>query len=594
MTLINYIKNSTFPLKKFDIMPMNINERRYTILNPLKLKYFKSQGEIKMTITQRILLVFSFLSVALISLIIIAITVITGFQSRFHYIQTNTTSSIIDLGVLINESNELLMDTFKYQTRTDTSRKSGLEKKINERINRLILLNQNYLENDISSDEDKRLALLGLEHLDKIKTKFTAYFERSNNDLDNAQATQTIQDFDVNKLTDVMINRYQEQLQLNIDIGKDLNNQNNEIYKRTIWSIILGSIFVIAIVGVFAANTILNVRKSLTAIRNVMETANSNLDLTLRADESRKDEIGLTASAFNKLIEKIALSLTSVRMSSLSVSTASEQISAGNEDLSSRTEEQAASLEQTAASMSQLSETVRQTAENTQAASQLSNNARLLSDDNSAKVSTMLSTMGAIKDSADKITNIISLIEGIAFQTNILALNAAVEAARAGEQGRGFAVVAGEVRNLAQRSSSSAREIKDLIDSSMGLVETGANQAQDVGQNMGVMKDTIDQVADLVNEIAAAAKEQMQGIDQVHLAVNQMDDVTQQNASLVQEASAASHSLMEQAQNLNQMVEGFIIRTSEEKAIPVDSYLTKSREKANIEADDKNHLASTL
>lgn len=167
--------------------------------------------------------------------------------------------------------------------------------------------------------------------------------------------------------------------------------------------------------------------------------------------------------------------------------------------------------------------------------------------------------MGDIRGSSAKITDIIALIEGIAFQTNILALNAAVEAARAGEQGRGFAVVAGEVRNLAQRSSSSAREIKELIESSISYVEAGAAQAEGVGDNISRMNDAVRQVTDLVDEISVAASEQSQGIEQVHLAVNQMDDVTQQNAALVEEASAASCSLMEQATSLNQLVRAFTL-----------------------------------
>ncbi|CAK9885292.1 MAG: Methyl-accepting chemotaxis protein II [Candidatus Erwinia impunctatus] len=299
-----------------------------------------------------------------------------------------------------------------------------------------------------------------------------------------------------------------------------------------------------------------------------MEKASDNLDLTLRADASRSDEIGITAKAFNHLVATIAKSLSSANASSQSVSTASAQISAGNEDLSSRTEEQAASLEQTAASMSELSETVRQTAENTGLASQLSHTTRQISEQNTEKVQDMLNTMSDIRTSSAKITDIISIIENIAFQTNILALNAAVEAARAGEQGRGFAVVAGEVRNLAQRSATSAHEIRDMIVSSIKFVDTGATQAEDVGNNMSDMNDAIRQVSDLVNEIASAAQEQLSGIEQVHKAVSQMDDVTQQNAALVEEASTASHSLMEQAVALNTLVAGFILHTPSSAAKP--------------------------
>ncbi len=213
--------------------------------------------------------------------------------------------------------------------------------------------------------------------------------------------------------------------------------------------------------------------------------------------------------------------------------------------------------------MSELSETVRQTAENTRLASQLSKNAREISEDSSGKVKTMLGTMTDIRSSSAKINDIIALIEGVAFQTNILALNAAVEAARAGEQGRGFAVVAGEVRNLAQRSSSSAREIKALIESSMRYVATGAAQAEEVGQNMDRMNDAVRQVNDLVDEIAVAAQEQSQGIGQVHEAVNQMDSVTQQNAALVEQASAAARSLTEQSTSLQQLVAAFTIHSAQ-------------------------------
>ncbi len=332
-------------------------------------------------------------------------------------------------------------------------------------------------------------------------------------------------------------------------------------------------------------------------MRQTMEEASEKLDLTLRVDESRHDEIGLTARAFNHLIENVSDSLSKVEASAQSVSSASAQISAGNEDLSSRTEEQAASLEQTAASMSELSETVRQTAENTRLASQLAKNARDISEDSAGRVRTLLSTMSDIRASSAKITDIIALIEGIAFQTNILTLNAAVEAARAGEQGRGFAVVAGEVRNLAQRSSSSAREIKELIESSMGFVEAGSEQAEGVGSNMSRMNDAVRQVTDLVDEISVAAGEQSQGISQVHQAVNQMNGATQQNAALVEQASAASRSLIDQASTLGHLVGAFTITLAgqlasnnreQNRAAAVSSPVFKKPQTAVVGGQDQN------
>ena len=270
--------------------------------------------------------------------------------------------------------------------------------------------------------------------------------------------------------------------------------------------------------------------------------------------------------AFNQLLSRVSGTLLSVSHAAQSVSAGSTQIAAGNEDLSARTEEQAASLEQTAASMATLSETVRQNSEGAHQASSLANNANDMSIQNGTSVKQMLNTMDEIRASSAKISEITGLIEGIAFQTNILALNAAVEAARAGEHGRGFAVVASEVRNLAQRSSSAAREIKDLISTSVSQVEHGLEQASGVGSNSENVRQAIQQVADLVNEIAAATSEQSKGIEQVHQAIGQMDEVTQQNASLVEEASSASKSLQEQAETLSGLVATFTLESNQRAA----------------------------
>lgn len=512
-----------------------------------------------MTITQRLSLAFSLLSASLIAAAVIAILALTGFQARFQFVQSNTLPSLIDLGKMVDGGNELIIWMYRHQSATAAARQAEVEKQLDSQVSGMKSLNQYYLANDISSDEDRQMTLVAATLIKEIEDKMPAFLQGSRAQDDKVSLGELQGNSGVGEATRQLIAVYKKQLQLNVDIADSLNKENSHIYKRTFWSMIAGASIIILILGMFATKTILNIRKNLNAMRLTMENASARLDLTLRADETRKDEIGLTAKAFNHLVGNVAASLVSVSASSQSVSTASAQISAGNEDLSSRTEQQAASLGQTAASMSELSETVRQTAENTRMASQLSDNARKISHDSSARVNSMLGTMSDIRSSSTKITDIISLIEGIAFQTNILALNAAVEAARAGEQGRGFAVVAGEVRNLAQRSSASSREIKELIESSMRYVETGASQAADVEKNMTEMNDAIRQVADLVNEISAAAEEQTKGIGQVHLAINQMDDVTQQNASLVEEASAASHSLMEQASVLNALVSTFVI-----------------------------------
>ncbi|WP_282498781.1 methyl-accepting chemotaxis protein [Pantoea stewartii] len=515
-----------------------------------------------MTITQRLFLTFSLLSASLVSMVIIAIVVVSGFQYRFHYVQINAIPSIIDLNVLIDENNELIIKLYNYQSAKEADKQAEIAVYMDKAVERLNKLNQHYLENDISSDEDLQLTKDAFVMIKNIHDKLPAFLQAyrlpaSSLSADAAETSQSLNDA-IRTLT----TSYRKQLQINIDIGTQLDETNTRIYFMTLWGLSAGSAVVIFILGFFTVKTILSIRKQLNGMRQTMEQASENLDLTLRVDASRRDEIGLTASAFNHLIENVSDSLSKVEASAQSVSSASAQISAGNEDLSSRTEEQAASLEQTAASMSELSETVRQTAENTRLASQLARNARDISEDSAGRVRTLMSTMSDIRGSSAKITDIIALIEGIAFQTNILALNAAVEAARAGEQGRGFAVVAGEVRNLAQRSSSSAREIKELIESSMSFVQAGSEQAEGVGANMSRMNDAVKQVTDLVDEISVAASEQSQGISQVHQAVNQMDDATQQNAALVEEASAATRSLTEQASILGRLVSAFTVSVS--------------------------------
>jgi methyl-accepting chemotaxis protein len=246
-----------------------------------------------------------------------------------------------------------------------------------------------------------------------------------------------------------------------------------------------------------------------------------------------------------------------VRHSTDSITTASSEIAAGSQDLSARTESQASALEETAASMEELSSTVRQNADNARQANQLAQSASTVAVQGGDVVAQVVDTMKGINDSSRKIADIIGVIDGIAFQTNILALNAAVEAARAGEQGRGFAVVAGEVRTLASRSAEAAKEIKQLITDSVARVEQGSSQVEQAGRTMNEVVASIRRVTDIMGEISAASSEQSQGVAQVGEAVQQMDQATQQNAALVEESTAAAMSLREQAQHLNHLVGTF-------------------------------------
>ncbi|MFS2134521.1 methyl-accepting chemotaxis protein [Duganella sp. Dugasp56] len=280
-------------------------------------------------------------------------------------------------------------------------------------------------------------------------------------------------------------------------------------------------------------------------------------DLTRHIDVEGKDEVSKLLTALKGMTDSLAAIVGEVRSGTETIGTASRQIAVGNQDLSSRTEEQASSLEETASSMEELTSTVKQNADNARQANVLANSASEVALRGGAVVSEVVQTMGSINDSSKKIVDIIGVIDGIAFQTNILALNAAVEAARAGEQGRGFAVVASEVRNLAQRSASAAKEIKELIGDSVEKVELGAKLVDQAGATMGEIVDSVKRVTDIMSEIAFASQEQNAGIEQINQAVTQMDQVTQQNAALVEEAAAAAESMQDQAVKLAQVVGAF-------------------------------------
>lgn len=286
-------------------------------------------------------------------------------------------------------------------------------------------------------------------------------------------------------------------------------------------------------------------------------------DLTQRIDVRSRNEIGVLYEALRRMQESLTRTVTQVRQGVQEIDVGSREIFMGNTDLSSRTEQQAASLQQTAASMEELAGTVRQNTDNAQQADGLAKAASDVAQRGGVAVSAVMETMDAISSSSGKIAEIVGVIDGIAFQTNILALNAAVEAARAGEQGKGFAVVAGEVRSLAQRSAQAAKEIKVLIEESLDTIRSGARQADQAGAIMGEVVDSVRGVTTIMGEISSASNEQSDGIEQVNQAVAQMDTVVQQNAALVQEAAAAAGSLQEQATRLTEAVAVFKISATE-------------------------------
>lgn len=286
-------------------------------------------------------------------------------------------------------------------------------------------------------------------------------------------------------------------------------------------------------------------------------------DLTVNSHTTREDDIGQLMRGIDSVGGGLAAVVGNVRTSSEAINIASREIATGNADLSGRTEAQAGSLEETASSMEELTSTVRQNADNAQQANQLVGSASEAATRGGQVVGQVVETMSSIKESSRKVVDIITVIDGIAFQTNILALNAAVEAARAGEQGRGFAVVASEVRSLAQRSAAAAKEIKALIGDSVDRVDAGSELVDQAGKTMQEIVSSVRRVADIMSEITAASNEQRSGIEEVNRAIVQMDEVTQQNAALVEQAAAAAESLQEQAAQLVQAVSVFRLHASD-------------------------------
>jgi len=302
------------------------------------------------------------------------------------------------------------------------------------------------------------------------------------------------------------------------------------------------------------------------AVGLARQVASGDLTADFRVDS--RDEVGELMGALQVMNASLLKTVTEVRAGTETIVTASQQIASGNLDLSSRTEQQASSLEETASSMEELTSTVRQNADNARQANTLAKNASEIATRGGDVVSQVVATMASINESSKKIGDIIAVIDGIAFQTNILALNAAVEAARAGEQGRGFAVVASEVRNLAQRSAGAAKEIRTLIGDSVTKVDAGGRLVNEAGQTMQEIVQGIASVTNIMSEIASASAEQSIGIEQVNSAITQMDGVTQQNAALVEEAAAAAASLQEQASALAALVSVFDIGTGNRAAAP--------------------------
>ncbi|WP_432241529.1 methyl-accepting chemotaxis protein [Herbaspirillum robiniae] len=346
--------------------------------------------------------------------------------------------------------------------------------------------------------------------------------------------------------------RYQDQLMR--EASDAVHAQYQEARNLTLGLAGLAILFAVAVAWQLTRSITLPLNHAVRLARTVADG-----DLTSRIEVTSRDETGQLLGALQTMNGNLQKIVTQVRQATDTINTASGEIATGNLDLSSRTEEQASSLEETASAMEELTSTVRQNADNALQANQLAASASEVALQGGSVVGEVVQTMGSINESSRKIVDIIGVIDGIAFQTNILALNAAVEAARAGEQGRGFAVVASEVRSLAQRSATAAKEIKELIADSVEKVGNGSKLVEQAGVTMGEVVNSVQRVTDVVAEISSASKEQSNGIEQVNHAISQMDQTTQQNAALVEQAAAAAQALQEQASRLTSVVSVFRI-----------------------------------
>jgi len=413
----------------------------------------------------------------------------------------------------------------------------------------------------VSDDERKALAALS-EHIAKYGKQVDTAVDLASADVNTGMAAMQTADFTYQEL------RKQFRTQVTAVQASAEENFANAQAAGRFSTVISLAILLFALVG-SALAAFLVARQIARPVGEALLVAEALAkgDLTKKVEVHSQDEVGQLMAAMKGTLEQLTGIIRGIKVSTEMMDTASREIASGNEDLSQRTEEQASSLEETASSMEELTSTVMQNAENAKKANHLAAGASEVAVKGGSVIGQVVSTMSSINESSKKIVDIISVIDGIAFQTNILALNAAVEAARAGEQGRGFAVVAAEVRTLAQRSAAAAKEIKQLIGDSVAKVDDGTKLVDEAGKTMDQIVSSVKQVTDIMAEIAAASQQQSSGIEEVNQAISQMDQVTQQNAALVEEAAAAAESLKQQAQSLVHAVAAFKLAESEAGAI---------------------------
>lgn len=461
---------------------------------------------------------------------------------------------ILDISSVLADELDVRIRIRNYAVEHDAGKAAALVERIKADQQDAAQHWQHYYPGRISSGTEKSLADRIAQLLTQVDTSVAGVLAHP--ETFEAVASGTMRDYFDQAIADL-----REDVKLNTDQASAANQRGAQAYTATLW--VLG---ILLACGVLLGSGILMVlvRAISTPLGKALliadEIANGQLDNEIRITET--DEFGELLNSLRRMDQALSRTVREIKGSTESIAMASGEIAQGNQDLSKRTEIQASSLEETAASMEELTSAVKHNTENARQAAQLALSATETAVKGGGVMGQMIETMDGISDSSRSIVEIISVIEGIAFQTNILALNAAVEAARAGEQGRGFAVVAGEVRTLAQRSAAAAKEIKTLIESSVGKVALGAELVGRAGGAMADIVTAIKRVTDVMNEISAASTEQSTGIEQVNQAITQMDHITQQNAALVEQAAAAAAAMEEQGQHLSEAVAVFRLKDS--------------------------------
>ena len=506
-----------------------------------------------MTIAKKLYLLIGIIFTSIVLLIGQSIFQINKVYENASFSAVNVVPSYDDLDSVIQTLYGMRLNTWKLFAENNKNNIPAFQQDMVARREEIEKTLIGYEKSNVFNDTDKSMLLEDRRVIAEYFTlveKISTTFKESN--AEEATKLLIANQPTINAAVDKII----KHREYNRMLGVNGNEIALKTQKNANWMSIALGLFALVITSAIALSLTRKIKTSLDQAIGVAEKI-ADGDLTTQIHVSGNDEIAQLMTSLSVMSKNLENICTELRHSTDAISTASTEIASGNLDLSSRTEQQAGALEETASSMEEMTSTVKQNSDNANHASKLAHTASTVATEGGKIVYEVVDTMGEINDSAKKIVDIISVIDGIAFQTNILALNAAVEAARAGEQGRGFAVVATEVRNLAHRSASAAKEIKTLIDTSVEKVDAGSKLVHQAGVAMSNIVSSIKKVNDVVNEISSANHEQSEGIEQINQAVIQMDETTQQNAALVEQTAAAASSLQDQAHKLKEVVSVF-------------------------------------